>query len=111
MVYCDDADPTKGISQSDLYQMLAYAVRFGIQEIKLFYPNSASTELQPEVATIEIKDDTLANEKQITITAHQLPIIDKSITVATLKEHDKLLDCFEGLRQELKSKFKEVFEL
>lgn len=110
MVYCDDADPTKGISQSDLYQMLAYAVRFGIQEIKLFYPNSASTELQPEVATIEIKD-TLANEKQITITAHQLPIIDKSITVATLKEHDKLLDCFEGLRQELKSKFKEVFEL
>lgn len=107
MVYCDDADPTKGISQSDLYQMLAYAVRFGIQEIKLFYPNSASTELQPEVATIEIKD-TLANEKQITITAHQLPIIDKSITVATLKEHDKLLDCFEGLRAQLKVKLKAI---
>lgn len=87
--------------------MLAYAVRFGIQEIKLFYPNSASTELQPEVATIEIKD-TLANEKQITITAHQLPIIDKSITVATLKEHDKLLDCFEGLRAQLKVKLKAI---
>ena len=64
--------------------MLAYAVRFGIQEIKLFYPNSAATQLQPEVLTIEIKD-ALADEKQINITAHQFPIIDKSITVATLK--------------------------
>ena len=90
--------------------MLAYAVRFGIQEIKLFYPNSAANELKSEVATIEIKD-TLANEKQINITAHQLPIIDKSIKVATLKEHDKLLDCFEGLREELKRRFKEIFEL
>lgn len=107
MVNSNDSDPKKGISQSDLYQMLAYAVRFGIQEIKLIYPNSAATELQPEVATIEIKD-TLANEKQITITAHQLPIIDKSITVATLKEHDKLLDCFEGLRAQLKVKLKAI---
>lgn len=110
LVYSDDTDPKKGISQSDLYQMLAYAVRFGIQEIKLFYPNSAATQLQPEVATIEIKD-TLADEKQINITAHQLPIIDKSITVAILKKHDKLLDCFEGLREELKRRFKEIFEL
>ena len=110
LVYSDDTDPKKGISQSDLYQMLAYAVRFGIQEIKLFYPNSSATELQPEVATIEIKD-TLADEKQINITAHQLPIIDKSITVAILKKHNKLLDCFEGLREELKRRFKEIFEL
>src|SRR5690606_2420023 len=36
LVYYDNLDPKKGISQSDLYQMLAYAVRFGIQEIKLF---------------------------------------------------------------------------
>ena len=110
MVNSNDFDPKKSISQSDLYQMLAYAVRFGIQEIKLFYPNFAATELQPEVATIEIKD-TLADEKQINITAHQLPIIDKSITVAILKKHNKLLDCFEGLREELKRRFKEIFEL
>ena len=76
----------------------------------MFYPNSAATELQPEVATIQIKD-ALANEKQINITAHQLPIIDKSITIATLKEYDKLLDCFEGLREELKERFEEIFEL
>ena len=75
----------------------------------MFYPNSSATELQPEVATIEIKDK-LANEKQINITAHQLPIIDKSITIATLKEYDKLLDCFEGLRGELKYKILEILK-
>lgn len=110
LVYYDNLDPKKGISQSDLYQMLAYAVRFGIQEIKLFYPNTVAIDLQSEIATIEIKD-TLANEKQINITAYQLPIIDKSITNKTLKEHDKLLDCFEGLRKVLKRRFEEIFTL
>lgn len=110
LVYSDDSDPKKGISQSDLYQMLAYAVRFGIQEIKLFYPNSIATELQSKLATIEIKD-VLADEKQIKITAHQLPIIDKSITVASLNENNNLLDCFANLREQLKGKFEEAFEL
>ena len=63
--------------------------------------------MQSEVATIEIKY-VLADEKQIKITAYQLPIIDKSITVATLKEHDKLLDCFDKLREELKLRFEEI---
>ena len=40
IVYSDDKDPKKGISQNDLYQMLAYAVRFKINEIVLYYPNT-----------------------------------------------------------------------
>jgi len=40
IVYSDEKDPKKGISQTDLYQMLAYAVRFDIDEIILFYPNT-----------------------------------------------------------------------
>ena len=107
MVYSDESDPKKGISQSDLYQMLAYAVRFKIQEIKLFYPNSVATELQQKVATIQIKD-ALANDEQITITAHQLPVVDSSITVATLLANDKLLDCFEELKEKLNNSLKEI---
>lgn len=106
IVYSDDKDPKNGISQSDLYQMVAYAIRFGIQEIKLFYPNSVATELQQNVATIKIKD-TLSDDKEITITAHQLPIIDSSITIANLLQHNKLLDCFEGLKEKLIIKLKE----
>ena len=40
IVYSDESDPKKGISQNDLYQMLAYAVRFEVDEIILFYPNT-----------------------------------------------------------------------
>lgn len=104
IVYSDDKDPKNGISQSDLYQMVAYAIRFDIQEIKLLYPNTVAMDCQ-QVATIKIKV-TLADNKEITITAHQLPIIDNTITIATLLQHDKLLDCFEGLRVELKEKLK-----
>jgi 5-methylcytosine-specific restriction enzyme subunit McrC len=104
IVYSDDNDPKKDISQSDLYQMVAYAVRFGIQEIKLLYPNTVAMDCQ-QVATIQIQD-TLADNKEITITAHQLPIIDNTITIATLLQHDKLLDCFEGLKESLTTKLK-----
>ncbi|MFD2907194.1 McrC family protein [Flavobacterium ardleyense] len=101
MVYTDDLDPKRGISQPDLYQMLAYAVRFGIQEIKLFYPNSVATNTINEVATITIADK-LADEKKIVITAHQLPIVDNTISVATILSQDRLMDCFEDLRIQLK---------
>jgi 5-methylcytosine-specific restriction enzyme subunit McrC len=109
IVYSDDKDPKNGISQSDLYQMVAYAVRFGIQEIKLLYPNTVAMDCQ-QVATIQIKD-TLADNKEITITAHQLPIIDNTITIATLLQHDKLLDCFEGLKESLTTKLKQILIL
>ena len=36
IVYSDEKDPKKGISQNDLYQMLAYAIRFKVDEIILF---------------------------------------------------------------------------
>ncbi len=110
IVYSDEFDQKKGVSQSDLYQMLAYAVRFGIKEVKLFYPNTISTSLQTGFANIQIKD-TLALGEQISISAHQIPIIDNSITVVTLLQSDKLLDCFDGLKKRLKIKLKEILIL
>ncbi len=52
--------------------------------------------------------DALANDEQITITAHQLPIVGNSITVATLLANDKLLDCFEELKEKLNNSLKEI---
>src|SRR5690606_38243691 len=40
IVYSDEKDPKKGISQNDLYQMIAYAIRFNTTEIVLYYPNA-----------------------------------------------------------------------
>lgn len=56
IVYSDDKDPKKGISQSDLYQMLAYAVRFKIEEVILFFPNTIQG-YQEQVSEVFIEDE------------------------------------------------------
>jgi 5-methylcytosine-specific restriction enzyme subunit McrC len=99
MVYNDTVDTKKGISQNDLYQMVAYAIRFGVTDIKLFYPNTVKEIATTELKTITIIDE-LAQQEKITIKAHQVPILDKNITVEHLNEM-KLSDCFSELRLEL----------
>lgn len=42
MAYADETDPKKGISQNDLYQMVAYAIRFNTTDIKLSYSKNDS---------------------------------------------------------------------
>ena len=39
IVYSDEKDPKKGISQNDLYQMVSYAFKRGCTDILLVYPN------------------------------------------------------------------------
>ena len=106
MVYADSSDAKKGISQNDLYQMVGYAIRFGITDIKLLYPNTCREESCADLKTITIIDE-LANQQKITIKAHQLPIIDKSISIANL-EKMKLSDCFNDLKEELSSRLNDI---
>lgn len=74
IIYSDSIDPKKGISQPDLYQMVAYAIRFKISEIVLFYPNTVQTE---ELQKMElIIPDELAGGQQILIRAYQIPIVN-----------------------------------
>lgn len=107
MVYSDESDPKKGISQNDLYQMVAYAIRFNTTNIKLFYPKTIHSNGQTKVKAIHIKD-TLAMDKSINIEAFQLSIIDKDITSDSLKESKLLFDSFEKLKSKLKLELKEI---
>ena len=93
IVYSDDKDPKKGISQNDLYQMLAYAVRFEVDEIVLFYPNTIVGD-QNYKAQLIIKDKW-AEGKEINIKAFQLPILDKSVMTLTVDTKHKLSELFE----------------
>ena len=93
IVYSDDKDPKKGISQNDLYQMLAYAVRFEVDEIVLFYPNTIVGD-QNYKAQLIIKDKW-AEGKEINIKAFQLPILDKGVMTLTVDTNCKLSDLFE----------------
>ena len=96
IVYSDDKDPKKGISQNDLYQMLAYAVRFEVDEIILFYPNTVSQN-QEEESDLTIKD-ALANEKEISVKAVQLPIINRQLLDHDFDAKLSLRDLFVSTR-------------
>ena len=108
IVYSDDKDPKKGISQNDLYQMLAYAVRFEVDEIILFYPNTLKQD-QEENTKMIIKD-ALANGKEITIKAFQLPIINREIFEEEYNPRLKLSELFGKVRLTLINKLELILK-
>lgn len=106
IVYSDEKDPKKGISQNDLYQMLAYAIRFEVDEIILFYPNTIKQN-QDEGTDLIIKD-ALANGKEISIKAFQLPILNHELLERELETKTDLKELFESTRQDLKNKIEKI---
>jgi 5-methylcytosine-specific restriction enzyme subunit McrC len=104
MVYDDSVDKKNGISQNDLYQMVAYAIRFKATDIKLLYPNSVKNNTT-HLKKIEILDE-LANKEKITIAAHQLTVMDANLSVTN--SSIKLSEHFEVLRINLIQELKEI---
>lgn len=74
IVYSEKNDTKNGISQNDLYQMVAYAIRFNVQDIVLLYPNTLRNS-QNGISRMQIFDK-LAMDKQINISSYQLPVIN-----------------------------------
>lgn len=106
IVYSDEKDPKKGISQNDLYQMLAYAVRFEVNEIILFYPNTIK-QGQEEETELTIKD-ALADGKEIFVKAFQLPIINRELLESDLETKTDLSELFESTKSQLKNKLEKI---
>lgn len=107
IVYSDEKDPKKGISQSDLYQMLAYAIRFNIDEIILFYPNTIKG-YQNKVSELLIEDE-LADGKQIVIKSYQLPIIDEGLLSKQVNRSSTLSEMFKGTKENLIKEITRIF--
>ena len=105
MVYADTTNNKNGISQNDLYQMVAYAIRLNATDIKLLYPNSVKNNVT-DLKTIEILDE-LADNKKITIKAHQITIMDATLSMEN--DNLKLSDCFTNLRDNLVVELKSIF--
>jgi 5-methylcytosine-specific restriction enzyme subunit McrC len=106
IVYSDDKDPKKGISQNDLYQMLAYAVRFKVEEIILFYPNTVNDQ-QENSSDLWIKDE-LAEGKSIHIRVFQLPVLNLNILKSGFNPANDLKTLFEPTKDQLKTKLKQI---
>lgn len=99
IVYSDDKDPKKGISQNDLYQMLAYAVRFNVEDVVLFYPNTVIE--HQECNTRMVIEDKLAVDKKIVINAYQLPVLDKNVLLMKEDFDTDLNTLFEPTKNKL----------
>lgn len=108
IVFFDEKDPKKGISQNDLYQMVAYAVRFEVNEIILFYPNTIK-QVQEEETELIIKD-ALADGKEISIKAFQLPIINRELLENNLEMKTNLSELFKSTREGLINKLEKILK-
>ncbi|KAA5826249.1 hypothetical protein FPF71_05390 [Algibacter amylolyticus] len=79
--------------------MLAYAVRFKINEIVLYYPNMLSTSIE---GTTEINiTDEFAKDENIQIRACQLPIINRELFKKDIQNKQTLQLEFEAVKIEL----------
>ena len=76
IVYENESDPKEGVSQSDLYQMVAYAVRHKIDFILLLYPSTVFSYLT-SVKQIDIVEEFAGTV--IRVRAHQIPVINNSL--------------------------------
>ncbi|MFA5546411.1 MAG: hypothetical protein WDA14_12250 [Sphaerochaetaceae bacterium] len=65
------------ISQNDLYQMAAYAIRFGVEKVLLYFPDSLVGE-PAAIPPIKIKD-RLSDGREIVIYPTVLSIINKEL--------------------------------
>ncbi|WP_421811480.1 McrC family protein [Flagellimonas sp.] len=106
VVYSEENDPKKGVSQNDLYQMTAYAIRFNVDEVILFYPNTIR-ENQDRGSEIKV-NDKLANNREIMIKAYQLPIINIQLLNQKLNTNTDLSELFKETKSELKEHIEKI---
>ena len=99
IVYEDSNDPKNGISQTDLYQMISYAIRHNVNEVVLFYPNTVSN-INPQESSLLIVDE-LANNQKIHIKSQQLPIINFDLFDKDYKNQSTLKLDFVKTREKL----------
>ena len=68
-------DKKNGIAQSDMYQMIAYAIRRNCKDIKLIYPSFSDT-YKEDTIYYHVQDEIagLQPENRIKIEVHEIPI-------------------------------------
>ena len=108
MVYADEQDPKNGISQSDIYQMVAYGIRFKINDIVLLYPETVKKEMLRQ-SSIIIRDE-FTDDVEVNIKAYQVPVINRALlNNYTSTENSTISEIFEGTKLTLIDRIKEIY--
>jgi 5-methylcytosine-specific restriction enzyme subunit McrC len=77
MVSAESGSASAKVSQADLYQVLAYAVRYGVDDVALVYPNSVmfpATECSHMVIV-----DALAGNRPVNVRLLQVPVVSTDV--------------------------------
>ncbi|MFV0140094.1 McrC family protein [Empedobacter falsenii] len=96
-----------GIKQSDMYQMVSYAVSSGITKIKLLYPAKLK-EKSKIIAKYDV-DDLLGENKKISINALVINIIHRDNLHIKLEQN--LNDLFNSTKKEILSDLEKILSL
>jgi 5-methylcytosine-specific restriction enzyme subunit McrC len=105
IIYNENDEKKKVVSQHDLYQVITYALRFGINKVILFYPHCLSemNKIRDTLtAEFTIVDELCQSKKEILIHVHKLPIINKDLLNSDNELSASSLEkCFEGTKDKL----------
>lgn len=96
-------DKKNGVSQSDMYQMVSYAIRRGCTDVKLIYPTDLGSSNNEKII-YKVKDE-LAENQIIEIEIYEIPIIQNNFE---LQSNLNLEQQFEILKNELEKSFKAI---
>ncbi|WP_299681534.1 McrC family protein [uncultured Tenacibaculum sp.] len=110
IVYEDSNDPKNGISQSDLYQMVSYAIRYDINDIILLYPNTINCNKVKD-GKLEIFDELGINKEKINIKIVQLPIINFEMFKINYKNQNTLEEDFLRVRNEMINRIRSILKI
>jgi 5-methylcytosine-specific restriction enzyme subunit McrC len=94
----EELDPVYNISQSDIYQMVSYAIGSGVTNIGLIYPSLLNEDKNKELPIYEISDE-LSEGQIIRIFPFKIDIIHKD--GLSFLEKGKLEDIFEETKEKL----------
>ena len=107
IIFNDTGDVKNNVSQTDLYQMLAYAIRYKLRNILLFYPGTIKG-YQQEGFNIRIKDAWAS--QTINISAFQIPVIDTNFFSINRVYSKSISQLFSSSKQNLKQRLIEILE-
>lgn len=93
LIHQKELDKNRPVKQTDLYQMVSYAIRYKTNKIILYYPNTIS---KKELINFEVMINDMFADKNIEINIVQLPILT----------HDKTID-FKQLTETLKNEIEQ----
>lgn len=110
-IFIDDiSNIQKQIAQSDLYQMISYAIRFKIPDVFLIYPKKIN-QSEFNFKTIEIKDEFATEIETIKIEIKQINIINHKLIQDLKLDNSHLKQIFENTRLGLIEQFQKIFNI